>query len=281
MPIVEAAVKLARTLSSAVCGAIAVGVMLAGCTSTEPVNPSFPISLDDARAEVREMQASPKRAVRPVVVIGGYADVGVGADFVAQELRDVLGEETTIIAVASGLVGSFDDARDNVLRRVDERLPPRDPVWTEEVDVVGISMGGLVAEYAAMPREGGEGDRRLKIARLFTICSPLRGARAASVPTLESRVVDMRPGSAFLTRVNAAPRTFEVYPYCRLDDRIVGEENAAPEGRNPWWVATPPMRMAHLGSVCDRRIIADISRRLRGEDGYTVGVAAALPEDAK
>lgn len=254
----------------------ATAAALAGCAAGGPVNPSFPLTLDQARAEVRQMQAAPRPAMRPVVVIGGYADVGVGADYVAQELRYVLGGETTIVAAASGLVGSMDDARDNVLRRVDAALPPGDPVWTREVDVVGISMGGLVAEYAAMPRE--DGGRRLKIARLFTICSPLKGARAAGVPTLESRVVDMRPGSEFLARVNASPRTYELYPYARLGDRIVGEENAAPDGQNPWWVATPPLAMAHVGSVCDWRIFADIARRLRGEEGYTVGPAATLPD---
>lgn len=268
------------TLRSRSWGAIAAAgsLLLAGCAADGPVNPSFPMTLDDARAEIREMQAAPKAAVRPVVVISGYADPGVGADFVGQELRDVLGDETTIIRASCGLLGSMDEARDRVVSRVQEELPSLEEGWTAEVDVVGISMGGLVAQYAAMPREAGDTRRRLKIARLFTICSPLRGARAASVPTLEDRVVDMRPGSEFLAKVNASPRTYELYPYCRLGDRIVGEENAAPDGENPWWVATPPMRMAHLGSASDWRIMADIARRLRGEEGYTVGGAAGLPE---
>jgi pimeloyl-ACP methyl ester carboxylesterase len=189
----------------------------------------------------------------------------------------VLGEDTTIIKAASGLIGSMDEARDAMIRRVDEALPPSPdtPGCTAEVDVVGVSMGGLVAAYAAMPRD--DGGRRLKIARLFTICSPLRGARAADVPTLEDRVVDMRPGSVFLTKVNNAHRDYQLYAYCRLGDRIVGEENASPTGVTPWWVATPPMRMAHLGSVSDWRIVADVSRRLRGEPAYAVEPAAALP----
>ncbi len=78
---------------------------------------------------------------------------------------------------------------------------------------------------------GAEGRRRLRIARLMTISTPHRGAAMAALPTIESRVRDMRAGSAFLCALDDCEAGYELVPYCRLNDWIVGEENAAPPGR--------------------------------------------------
>ena len=53
----------------------------------------------------------------------------------------------------------------------------------------------------------------------------------AALPTIESRVRDMRAGSAFLCALDDCEAGYELVPYCRLNDWIVGEENAAPPGR--------------------------------------------------
>jgi pimeloyl-ACP methyl ester carboxylesterase len=146
---------------------------------------------------------------------------------------------------------------------------------TAEVDVVGVSLGGLVARYAAAPREDGP---RLRVANLYSISSPHRGARMASVPSWEPRVKDMRTGSDFLSKLDACGCGAQIVPYVRLDDSIVGVENSAPTGMTPWWVATPPMQASHLLAHTDPRILADIARRLRGEEPFTHEPAAPLPD---
>ncbi len=64
-----------------------------------------------------------------------------------------------------------------VIDAVDQKFPSSDPEVTTEVDVIGYSMGGLAARYAAMPATAVNlSKRRLQIGRLFTISSPHRGA---------------------------------------------------------------------------------------------------------
>jgi pimeloyl-ACP methyl ester carboxylesterase len=147
---------------------------------------------------------------------------------------------------------------------------------TVEVDVIGFSMGGLVARHAARPNSLG---KRLNIRRLFTISSPHRGARLASLPTVDQRMIDMRPGSAFLADLNShlSEADYELLAYTRLGDMIVGPENAAPPGMSPWWVANASFSLAHISAGADPRILADIARRLRNEPPFTTTPASPLP----
>lgn len=250
---------------------------LGGCAIDESANPSFPLTMSAAKAEVAAMQAKPHRAARPVVVVSGYADPGIATYGLAGNLRDLLGDDAEIISVSPGFALTMQAARAMLIKKV-ETLPggEADPEWTVEVDVVAVSMGGLVAAYAAMPRE--DGGRRLKIARLFTICTPHRGATLAAVPSLEPRVADMRKDSEFLAQMERTERGYELVPYGRLGDRIVGAENTAPSGMTPWWVKTPTLQLSHIDCYRDTRIVADIARRLRGEPGYTVSPPAPLPQ---
>ena len=246
-----------------------------GCSADSPANPSFALTVAAAKAELKQMEASPLPASRPILVIGGYADPGIVTSQLAAHLREVLTPESKIVVVAPGLTGTMDEARRIVLDAIEKDLPSEDPVWTAEVDVVGVSMGGLVARYAAMPGE--DSRKRLKIARLMTISTPHRGADWAMMPTIEDRVVDMRADSAFLCSLDEAEQCFEVLPYCRLNDWIVGCENASPPGRTAWWVQNQPFQFGHLDAHKDPRILADISRRLRGEEAYATVPAAELP----
>ena len=54
----------------------------------------------------------------------------------------------------------------------------------------------------------------------------------------------------------------------RRGDWIVGDGNAAPPGREAWWVAARPLQFSHLQAVDDRRILADILRQLDGQSGW-------------
>jgi hypothetical protein len=140
-------------------------------------------------------------------------------------------------------------------------------------------MGGLIARDAAI--SGDDGMPALHIARLFTISTPWRGAAMAGVPTLDERVVGMRPGSAFLARLDdeapAAP--YDVIAYVRLGDEIVGVGNAVPPSGVVHWVPNEPFEPAHLWAQRDDRILADIGRRLRGEAPFAMDPPEPLPAE--
>ena len=256
---------------------------LAGCSADQPLNPSFPLTLHQARAAIEVMSEAPLKLQRPVIVLGGYMDFGIGTPRVRATLREIGGSEE-VISIHFAFKGSFDNCRDHLLSQIEAAFPSTDPNWTTEVDVVAGSMGGIVARYAALPVDENEKPsktprKQLKIARLFTISSPHLGARMSNLPSFDSLVLDMRKGSPFLARLDAALPTagYELIPYVRLNDAVVGPENAAPPGRTPWWVANQPLQFSHLNSFRDERFLADISRRLRGEDHYTKEPVAPLP----
>jgi pimeloyl-ACP methyl ester carboxylesterase len=251
-----------------------VAALLAGCGLPAP-NPSFLIEADGARSRLDTLQDQPARLERPLVLLGGWIDPGVATGRLRHELGGVFDDER-MIEVTFAFMGSFDACRDKTIAAVDQAFPSDDPLWTSEVDVVAVSMGGLVARYAAAPVPG---LRRLRIGRLFTISTPHRGADLASMPTLDPLVRDMRPGSDFLVDLDAAlaTSTYTIIPYVRLGDVIVGPDNAAPGEEVPWWVPNRPLEFAHLNATRDPRIVADIILRLRGEPPYTSEPRSPLP----
>jgi hypothetical protein len=152
-----------------------------------------------------------------------------------------------------------------------------------EVDVIAFSMGGIIARYAASDGYATAHGRRLRIVRLFTVASPHTGATLADLPTLDARVRDMREGSPFLLRLNSeesttapAQQRYELYTYVRLEDGVVGEQHAAPPGVTPWWVPSG-FTLSHILGGHDKRILADILRRLRNEEPFSTLPASPLP----
>ena len=250
-----------------------------GCQNIE--NDSFPLTLTEAARALDEMETTPKRLKRPLVVATGYLDPGVGSERLANVLRRGL-QDDRVIAVDFFWCARFDECRDHLIRTVDEAFPTKDPLETTEVDVVAISMAGLVAGYASQdfPEKGpASPGRRLLIKRLFTIGAPLRGARMAEMPSLVPLQLNMRRNSCFVQTTAAAisNASYELYCYTRLGDWVVGSENTSPPGQTPWWVSTPSFELSHLGATRDARIHADILRRLRGESGYATHPPAPLP----
>jgi hypothetical protein len=252
------------------------------CALPSELNPSFPLSRARAREELEEMRRNPRGLERPLVVVGGYLDPGLGPWWTARRLRRLTSDDR-FLGVEFLRSATFDACRTRLIRKVDEAFPSEDPTWTVEVDVVALSMGGLVArDAAAAPAPSASTARRLRIRRLFTISTPHRGARLARIPCFLPLHRDMQAGSAFLEGLSAREGNGrpELYAYVRLGDRIVGAENAAPPGETAWWVSNPPFQLAHAGAVNDSRILADIARRLRGEEAYARRPAAPLPEAA-
>ena len=249
-----------------------------GCAA-DPTNPSFPVTTDAAQAALKVMKEEPKALARPVVVIGGYLSPGLLGNAVREGVESATSDER-IVYVSLFTCGDFDDCRDRVLAAVDRAFPNDHPSETTEVDVVGISMGGLAARYAAAPApQGASKGRRLRIARLFTLGTPHQGASLAELPTFIKLQAQMRKGSKFLTELEAATADadYPIIPYVRLHDNFVGERNAAPPGQVPFWLPNKPFENAHLFLSFDARIIADIARRLRDEEPFAKGPPAPLP----
>lgn len=230
-----------------------------------------------AKSAWKQMQDDPKPLERPLVVLGGIYDPGVVASHVADEMREVANANSRILPVSFFTNGSFESCAQRLIEAIETEFPSDDPEQTIEVDAIGFSMGGLVARYAACrPKEGDLGRKRLKIRRLFTIGTPHRGAKLAWIPTFDRRIIDMRRDSAFLNALNNQQADYEIVPYTRLGDGVVGAQNAAPPGQDPWWLGKP-FSLPHLMAGHDVRILTDIARRLRGEPAFATRPPAPLP----
>ena len=247
-------------------------VVIVGCAQ-EPINPSFPVSRKQAQQELHRISSAPRKLDRPLVIIGGFADPGLGPAVVKAKLQPLI-DDDRIVTVTVMFGSDFDECRAMVIKAVEAVWPSDEEGSTVEVDVIGLSMGGVVGRYAAAALPG---HKRLRVARLFTISSPLAGAQRAGVPSLDQKVIDMRPGSEFLRSLSAEPLDAELICYTRLNDKTVGETLAAPSGQIAWWVSTPPLSLSHSGAAMDPRIIADIVRRLRGETPFTREPAVPPP----
>lgn len=254
-------------------------MLLTACTA-KPTNPSFPTTFSDANRAIGEMRASPCVLRRPLVIIGGMFDPNVSPPLYRMWFERVT-RDSQVITVSVGLCGSFDECRRKVIYAVQAKCPSSDPEWTSEVDVVGASLGGLIGRYAAAPSKDPAHSRRLRIARLFSISSPHSGANLAKSMAITQFHRDMRPGSNFLLTLagNDSEANYSLYPYVRLNDEIVGERFAAPPGVTPLWLPNPRWMPSHSGAMCDERILADIARRLRGEEPLSHAPATTpLPE---
>ena len=249
---------------------------LGGCATT-PANPSFDVSAHEARRALGEMRSTPRALDRPVVVLDGLGLPGASW-LLAPEVRRVTGDRR-VIGVTFAFADSFEECRRRLVDAVEERFPCDDRGATREVDVIAVSMGGVVARYAAAPPPGARG-KRLRVARIFSISSPHRGAAMADLPLPLGRLQrDLRTDSRFLRELAARERAgaYELYPYVRLGDAIVGEGNATPAGVRPLWLPNLFLEGAHLTCWTDPRILADIARRLRGETPFAVVPGRPLP----
>ena len=291
---------------------IAAAMLVAGCAATpKGGNPSFALTVEEARADLARMAKDPRPLRRPVVILGGFADPGIGGLAVGTEIRKYL-RDPQVVCVSFFFCDSFDGCRQKVIEAVDRAFPTDDPNQTVEVDVIGLSMGGLVGRYCAADFTAAEhrtsniehrmlsasttttttttttmmtsgNHRRLRVHALFTCSSPHQGAvRAGAFPLLLRMQGDMIGGSDFLRQLEEAERCggvgYELAPYVRLGDEVVGPPNAAPRGRVAWWVPNQPGQVAHIGAMTDPRILADVVRRLRGETPWTSEPPAPLPE---
>lgn len=261
-------------------------------------NPAFPLSVDTARTELQSMRRTPVAPARPIVVIGGLFDVGLIADDLGSRIRELVSPSAPLVVVSPFGTSTIEECRRKVIAAVERAHPSNNPNQTVPVDVIGFSLGGIVARYAALNSDdrsrlayaagdssldaSDPGFKRLNIARLYCIAAPNLGAEAADPPSLDDRVLAIRRGSALLNGLNSAwsrqtRAPYEVHTYVRLEDRIVGPANAGLPDTPAWWVSNLPLQLAHADAYKDPRILADIGRRLRNERPYTRGRSIPVP----
>lgn len=237
------------------------------------VNESFDLSIADARNDISRMRGDTQPLDRPVVILAGYRSFATLVYQLAWRLYPITsGDRGDFLPIAYPTESDIEDIAKIVVDRVEAQWPSTNPNETIEVDVIGVSMGGLVGRTAALPLgelpDGSETrSKRLRIRNLYTMGSPHAGAVLAESIAPDQAARDMKPGSAFLARLNASfkDRDYEMVPYAVLNDTWVGAKNAAPPGELPIWTGGSYI-MSHFMITRDERIIADVARRLRGEE---------------
>jgi len=266
--------------------ALVASVVVAGGCTADSTNPDFPAVGAVVDVEWEKMGEKPVGLARPLVVLGGYhAPEGFAGGVAARLARLTGAKEDEVLAVGFMFCDDFAEVSNAVVEAVEARWPSGSTEGTIEVDVVGISMGGLAARAAAMRWPVGDGAadgekvrpvKRLRIARLFTLATPHRGAALADVVAMDSLARDMKSGSAFLRSLDdgLAGGGYELVCYARTRDDIVGARNTAPPGCEPIWVEGP-LLFSHHFIQQDRRIMLDIARRLRGE--APIAVRGSVP----
>ncbi|GAB4548425.1 MAG: hypothetical protein Tsb0013_08980 [Phycisphaerales bacterium] len=215
--------------------------------------------LHDARRALERMRADKRPPIRRVVVVPGYRSHASMGRALRDHLRSVVSEPSWVIDQAHQSCGSFDEAGRRVLDAIER-------AWGtgHEVDFVGVSMGGLLGRWLAMPEHGG-----LAIRRLFTISTPHKGANVARLAAPDPAAKVMVPGSVGLERLDRALASadYELRCYARTRDWWVGSDRLTPDGHKAMTVTPRWWELGHFMASYDVRIIADIARRIRDEAG--------------
>jgi pimeloyl-ACP methyl ester carboxylesterase len=155
-------------------------------------------------------------ASRPILLLHGFAASTRGLLHLGRELERALGRKTVVVANSSGSADLRERARD--VGRALDRLAA--VPGFEYADVVGHSMGGLVATYLLKRVDGGR-----RVRNVLTLGTPHRGAPLARVFSVLfaglSRVMrQMTPRSGLLEELKWMP----VPSGCRLVS-IAGERD--------------------------------------------------------
>jgi len=251
-------------------GTLALGT-LGGCTFITGPTPSFSIPTAQVRAACERMKADPVGLTRPLVVIDGWRQFDWSSAAIAKCLRSLTGAaKADVMAVSFPTHNRLDTMADEIVMRVERRWPSDDPDWTVEVDVVGHSMGGIVARIAALESLKDTSRKRLRIRSLYTISTPHRGAKMAPYFPIDAAARQMKPGSKTLARLDKAlpDAHFQLVCYTQLNDWTVGAKNTAPPGSEPIWVEGT-FFASHMLAKKNMRILGDIALRLRGETPMT------------
>jgi pimeloyl-ACP methyl ester carboxylesterase len=260
---------------------LTLALCVGGCADEpKPINPSFRLSYSEVDRARAEMSMDRRPLERPLVIVAGYLDFFASRGHLARRNLQTALDDDRMLVVESA-PSTYAEMRQVLIDAVDKAFPSDDPVYTTEVDVIGQSLGGLVAIYAAAPPKDPAHPRRLRIKRLFAVSTPFRGSAMAGRIGFTDFQKSMAPGAPLIEYVQDCGEraSYEVVPYVLLGDDVIGVTNAAPRGTTPFWLATQAP-FVHPESQDDKRIYTDIARRLRGERPYSHPPPAALPTDA-
>lgn len=229
------------------------------------VNPDFAVDAAMVAAERARMRGEPRPLARPVVIIAGWRSPRMQGFGLADKLGPLTtGRADDFIRIAYPFVGDFERA----LERVRATLAKSERVGNHtEIDLIGISMGGLVGRLLASRAAE---DGLVRVRRLFTIATPHRGAILADWVRPDRAARSMRRGSDLLCGLDEClPRAdYELICYSQLRDWWVGAKRTSPEGHGSHWIDTQSpadLVLSHFTSPRRWPIVIDIARRLRGE----------------
>src|SRR5690349_11363085 len=114
-------------------------------------NPDFRPPPAGIAAEWGRMRASPTGLVRPLVVMSGWRAPRWPVAALARRMRRLVGASSEmVLPVSFTWCWSFGTAAAKAAAAVERRWPLEDSEETVEVDVIGVSMGGIVARCAAV-----------------------------------------------------------------------------------------------------------------------------------
>ncbi len=239
-------------------------------------NPAFDVSDEAVARDLARMRANPVPLQRPVVVLAGWHAPGVSSLGLEMLLRPATSaRREDFLSIAYPFAFTMESAVAKARRLVDAKF-----AHARELDLVGISMGGLVARVLAREFERG-GSRRA--VRIFTLASPHQGARLADLVTLDPASRLMVRGSAFLRGLDEdlSRNTYSLTCYTLLSDWFVGASRTAPPGHTPIWLKGRSLlerSFSHFLIPRCRPVVADLARRLRGEEPHA-RCAAPPPRD--
>lgn len=230
-----------------------------GRTQRPIVNPAFHLAPGELRAELVRLADAPVPLSRPVIVLSGWRSPAMVSRALVDRLCMLTSRRThDFLPFWYPFKGNLEAVAHRVRAALQARFSGPAPA---EVDIVAHSMGGLVARVIAADETAS-----FRIARLFTLGTPHRGAKLARGITIDAAGRAMRPGSDFLAELDhrLAHARFELVPYAHLFDRWVGARNSAPPGQTPIWTGGTRF-FSHFSITEDRLVLCDIARRLRAE----------------
>jgi triacylglycerol lipase len=187
----------------------------------------------------------------PILLIHGLTDTSYKMRKMASYLYDMGWQVYTIDLTPNNGYGKLEILAEQVADLVDRTFAPH-----QHIDIIGFSMGGLVARYY-IQRLGGI-DR---VQRFITISSPHRGTLAAYFSEYPG-CVQMRPDSKFLRDLDRDVRVLKQLNFTSMwtpFDLII-----LPPSSSQLGIGTEIMFpvAAHPLMVFDRRCLAAISEAL-------------------
>lgn len=189
---------------------------------------------------------------RPIIVVHGYAMNRANFFVLARRLGaaglgPVLGFE----------YWSLGRTRSAALRLAEYVEEVRAATGADTVDLIGHSMGGVVARYY-VTLLGGDG----KVANLVTLGSPHAGTDVSAIG-LGAPAKELFANSTLIQRLEAAPRptrTRLTVIWSRSDALVPAAKHARIDGVDEVLYDD----LGHLSLLTDRRVAADVIARLRG-----------------